>query len=132
MLELVQEFEVQEILLREGFLTHDGLHGLHVLTDGVVRVQLRTRMSVPTRHSHALVMDERERKKEIDHLVRDLRVVPAGAALSDGALHETRQGRQNVDRRVDLPVVQLTIDVDLPLRDVARQVGDRMRDICDE
>jgi hypothetical protein len=38
LLELLQELEVQEILRGQGLLTDDGLHGLHVLADGVARV----------------------------------------------------------------------------------------------
>ena len=40
-------------------------------------------------------------------------MVLAGHVLADGGLHETGQGRQHVDWRVDLPVVELTVDVDL-------------------
>ena len=35
--------------------------------------------------------------------------------LSDGTLHQSGQRRQDVDRRVDLPVVELTVDEDLSL-----------------
>ena len=49
--------------------------------------------------------------------------------LADGALHETGQRRQDVDRWVYLPVVQLTIDEDLALRDVPGEIGNGVRDI---
>ena len=39
-LELLQEFEVQQILGGESFLTDDGLHSLSVLSDSVVGVEL--------------------------------------------------------------------------------------------
>ena len=52
-----------------------------------------------------------------------------GHALSDGGLHETRQRRQHVHGRVNLPVVQLAVDVDLPLGNVAGQIGDGMGDV---
>ena len=50
-------------------------------------------------------------------------VVLAGHALADSALHETGQRRQHVDRRVDLTVLQLPVDVDLALRDVPAPPG---------
>lgn len=49
--------------------------------------------------------------------------------LFDGLLHQTGKGWQHIDWRIDLLVVQLPIDEDLPLRDIACQVGDRMGDI---
>ena len=57
-------------------------------------------------------------------------MVLAGHALSDGRLHETAERGQHVDGRVDLPVVQLAVHVDLTLGDVASQIGDRMGDVC--
>jgi hypothetical protein len=38
LLKLVEELEVEEIFRCEGLLTDDGLHGLHVLADGVASV----------------------------------------------------------------------------------------------
>uniref|UniRef100_A0A2M4D215 Putative secreted protein n=1 Tax=Anopheles darlingi TaxID=43151 RepID=A0A2M4D215_ANODA len=101
LLELGQELQVQQIVGRQGFLTDHSLHGLHVLTDGVASVQL----------------------------VGHIRVILARHALTDGGLHQTRQRRQHVDRRIDLSVVQLTIDVDLTLGNVTGQIGNRMGDI---
>lgn len=45
-------------------------------------------------------------------------------------LHETREGGEHIDGGVDLPVVQLAVNVDLALCDVPRQVRDGMSDIC--
>jgi hypothetical protein len=56
-------------------------------------------------------------------------VVLAGKLFADGTLHETRQGRQHVDGRIDLPVVELTIDENLALRDVAGEIRNRVCDI---
>jgi len=56
LLKLGQELEVQQIVGGQGFLSYDGFHGLHILTDGVTRVQL----------------------------VGNVRVVLTGHALSDG------------------------------------------------
>jgi len=56
-------------------------------------------------------------------------VVPSGHSLADSGLHETRKRRQNVDRRVNTTVVKLSVDEDLALSDVARQVGNRVGNI---
>mmetsp|Transcript_8763 Transcript_8763/g.12022 ORF Transcript_8763/g.12022 Transcript_8763/m.12022 type:complete len:403 (-) Transcript_8763:296-1504(-) len=48
---------------------------------------------------------------------------------TDGRLHQTRQGGEHIDGRVDLPVVQGVVDKDLTLSDVASQVGNGMGDI---
>ncbi|KAI0564002.1 hypothetical protein FGB62_31g125 [Gracilaria domingensis] len=101
LLELVVELQVQQIVGRQRLLTHHSLHGNHILSNGVAGVQL------------------------IGHVT----VVPARHALADGGLHQTRQRRQHVDGRVDLTVVQLAIQVDLTLRNVAREIGDGMRDV---
>ena len=50
-------------------------------------------------------------------------------SLANGGLHETTEGRQNVDWRVDLTIVELSVDVDLPFCDVSRQIRDGMGDI---
>lgn len=50
-------------------------------------------------------------------------------ALADGGLHQTGQRRQHVDGRVDLAIVQLSVDVDLSLGDVASQIGNRVSDV---
>ncbi len=50
-------------------------------------------------------------------------------ALANGRLHQTRQGGEDVDGRIDLPVVQLTVNVDLALGDVAGQIGDGVSDV---
>lgn len=55
-----------------------------------------------------------------------------GQFLTDSALHETRQGRQDIDGRVDLSVVQLTVDEDLSLCDVTRKIRNGMRDVCEK
>ncbi len=70
----------------------------------------------------------------IDHtqtyeLVGHITVVLAGHALANSRLHETRERGEHVDRRRNLAVVQLAVDVDLALRNVPRQVGNRVRDI---
>ena len=49
--------------------------------------------------------------------------------LSNGRLHKTRERGQDVDRGVDLLVVELSIDEDLALCDIASQIRDRVGDI---
>ena len=56
-------------------------------------------------------------------------MILAGELLADGTLHETRERGQDIDRRVYLPVVQLTIDEDLTLGDIPSKIGDRMCDV---
>ncbi len=56
-------------------------------------------------------------------------MVLPGHPLPDRALHQSRQTRQHIDRRINLLVVHLPINKDLPLRDVPRQVGNRVRDV---
>ena len=56
-------------------------------------------------------------------------MILASKLLTNGALHETRQRRQNVDRWVYLPVMELTVDKDLALRDVSGEIGNGMGDI---
>ena len=51
------------------------------------------------------------------------------SVLLDGLLHEAGEGGQDVDGRVDLLVVQLPVDEDLSLRDVACQIGDGVGDV---
>ena len=65
-------------------------------------------------------------------MVGDIGVVLPGHALPNGRLHEPGQRRQYVDRGEHLSVVELTVHVDLTLRDVPRQIGDGMGDVCGE
>jgi hypothetical protein len=60
-------------------------------------------------HKHTWTSTE----KFVCYLVGKSIVVFAGHALSNSWLHKTWQGRKHVDRRIHLPVVQLTIDVNL-------------------
>jgi len=52
-----------------------------------------------------------------------------GHVFTDGRLHQTGQRRKHVDWWVDLPVVQLPIDVDLALSDVPGQIGNGVSNI---
>lgn len=62
-------------------------------------------------------------------LVGDVGVVLTCHALTDGRLHQTAERWQDVDRRVDLSVVKLSVYVDLPFCDVSGQIRDRMSNI---
>lgn len=59
-------------------------------------------------------------------------MVPSSATLTNSRLHETRQGWQHVNWWVNTLVVQLTVNEDLTLGDITREIGNRMRDICDK
>mmetsp|Transcript_9925 Transcript_9925/g.23506 ORF Transcript_9925/g.23506 Transcript_9925/m.23506 type:complete len:392 (-) Transcript_9925:217-1392(-) len=89
------------VLHGEGLLTDDGLHGHNVLAHGVRSIEL------------------------VGHRT----VVATGHALSDGRLHQTRQRRKDVDWGEDALGVQLTVEVDLSLGNVASKIGDRMSNI---
>lgn len=56
-------------------------------------------------------------------------MILTSTSSTNGRLHQTRQGRKHVDRGVDTLVVQLTIDEDLTLRNVTRQIGNGVSDI---
>lgn len=51
------------------------------------------------------------------------------SCMLGGLLHETTEGGKHVDRRVDLLIMELSVDEDLPLSDVPRQIWDRVGDI---
>jgi hypothetical protein len=56
-------------------------------------------------------------------------VILTGHALTNGGLHETRERRKDVDRRVDTLVVKLTVNEDLALGNVTGQIGDGVSNI---
>jgi hypothetical protein len=62
-------------------------------------------------------------------LVGDVTVIFASELLANSALHQPRERRQNVDRRVNLAVVELPVHEDLSFSDVTRQIRNRVRDI---
>ena len=63
-------------------------------------------------------------------LVGHVSMVPACHAVTNGRLHQTGEGGQDVDGWVDLPVVQLSVHVDLSLGDVASEIGNGVGDVC--
>ena len=97
-------FKVEEtsLFFRQSFFTDDSLQGLGILTSSIVGI----------------------------HLVRHRGMVETGHTLTDGTLHQTRKRRKHIDRRIDLTVVELTINENLTLRDVPGKIGDGMGDIC--
>lgn len=56
-------------------------------------------------------------------------MVLASHTLSNGRLHQSRERRKNVDRGVDVAVVETTVDEDLTLSDVACQIRNGVSDI---
>ena len=51
------------------------------------------------------------------------------STLWGGLYHEAGEGWQNIDRRIDLPVVQLPVHVHLPFCDVAGEVWNGVSDV---
>ena len=129
-LELVEELERELVLWRERLLADDGLHRGRVASDGVLGVLRGGRETTTTSaprigHTHRHL----QTRARTHQLVRDVAVVLAGELLANGALHETRERGEHVDRWVYLPVVQLPVDEDLALRDVPGEIGNGVRDI---
>ncbi len=91
LLKLGQELQIQEIIWGQGLLSHDSLHGLDILTNSITSIKL----------------------------VGDIGVILASHSLTNGRLHKTGKRGEHIDGRVDLPVVNLTINKDLALCDVA-------------
>ena len=56
-------------------------------------------------------------------------MILSGQFLANSTLHESREGWKDINRWVDLSVVQVSVDDDLPLCDVPCQIWDRMGDI---
>merc|ERR1711920_1143858 len=100
-LELVSELEVLVLILTQCLLADDGLHGSCVLPNGIIRI----------------------------HLIRNVGVVETSHALADSRLHQPAQRWEDIDRRVDLPVVQRPVDKHLALGDVSSQVWNGMCDV---
>src|SRR3989475_9093035 len=86
-------------------------------------VPLGERFFPDDRHEAADVLAFRVRRVE---LVRDLLVVLPRAAFPDPRVHESGQGRQRVDRRIDDLSVEVPVHRDLSLGDVSGEVGNRM------
>ena len=87
------------IFFSQGFLTDDCLHGSSVLGSCVVSIKLVGNWSV------------------------------VFSVLFNGFLHQSGQRWQDVDWRVNLFIVQLSIDEDLSFCNVASQIGNWMGDI---
>ena len=98
MLEAIRELEHLAVPVREGLLPDDGDEPADVLPFRVRGVEL----------------------------VRDLLVILPRPVLADPGVHQSGQGRQRVDRRIDRLAVQVPRDRDLPFRNVPRQVRDRV------
>ena len=64
-----------------------------------------------------------------EELAGDVRVVVARLALADAVLHQAREAGQPGDGRIDAALEELALEHDLPLGDVAGQVGHGVRDV---
>ena len=100
-LQLRAEFEAQLVGLRKLILTYDGGEAARARDLGV----------------------------RGEELVREVRVVGPREALARAVLHESGEGRQDAHRRVDALLRQLAREDYLTLGDIAREVGDGVRDI---
>ncbi|KAH3668808.1 hypothetical protein OGAPHI_002563 [Ogataea philodendri] len=98
---LLQELQRQLVLGGKGFFSHNRLHGSCVSTNGVLGVELVTHVTV----------------------------VFSGHTISNGTLHQSRQGWQHVDRWIYSSVGQLSVHKDLALGNITGQVGNRVSDI---
>lgn len=49
--------------------------------------------------------------------------------FTDRTLHQTRQRRQDVDWRIYLTIVQLSVDKNLTFRDVSGKIRNRVSDV---
>lgn len=56
-------------------------------------------------------------------------MVLSGHFCTNSRFHETRKGRQDIDRRIDLSIVQLTVNIYLTLSNITGQVGNRMGNV---
>jgi hypothetical protein len=57
-------------------------------------------------------------------------VVLARMAFADGRLHQSGEGWENVDGRIDTLVVERTVDEDLTLGDVSSEIGNGVSNVC--
>ena len=63
-------------------------------------------------------------------LIGDITMILPRKFFTDRTLHQTRQRRQDVDRRIYLTIVELPVDKDLSFRDVSGKIRNRVSDIC--
>lgn len=107
LLELVVELQHRLVISSESLLTDDGLHSNSILTHGIESVHLVGNIGVILSGHHF-----------VDILVE-----------ANSVLHETGQGGQHVNWRIDVLLVHVLIDIDLTLGNVASEIGDGMSDI---
>jgi hypothetical protein len=68
-------------------------------------------------------------KEHAHHLVGNIPVILSGQFLSDRTLHESREGWEDIDGWINLSIVQVPVNNDLPLRNVACQIWNRMSNV---
>ena len=56
-------------------------------------------------------------------------MINSGHAFTNGRFHESGEGWEHVDGRIDLSVVQVSVNKDLSLGDIPSEIGDGMSDI---
>ena len=92
----------------------------------VLALEIRERRLADDRHEPSKVASPCVGGVE---LVGQVPVVLARLAAADPHVHQPRQARQRVDRRVDAPPVQVAAQHDLALGDVAGEVRNRVRHV---
>lgn len=67
--------------------------------------------------------------QETYQLIRHIAMILSRHTLTNGGFHQTRKRRKDIDRRIYLSVVQLTINKNLSFCNISRQIRNRMGNI---
>jgi hypothetical protein len=67
--------------------------------------------------------------QETYQLIRHIAMILSRHTLTNGGLHQTGKRWKDIDGRIYLSVVQLTINKDLSLCDISRQIRNRVGNI---
>ena len=100
-LEGIAEAEVPLIAIGQFLSTHDRGQRADIAHAGVARIEL----------------------------IGQVGMILTRPLATNRVFHDTRKRGQRIDRGIDPLLIQLTVEHDLPLGDVAGQIGNRMRNI---
>ena len=67
--------------------------------------------------------------KKSHQLIRDVTMVFSGEFFANCTLHQPRQRRQDIDGRVNLSIVELSVYENLAFSNVSRQIRNGMRNV---
>jgi len=62
-------------------------------------------------------------------LIRHVAMIFSSHAFSNGRFHQSGKGREDIDRRIYLSIMQLTIHKDLAFSNIASEIWNRMRNV---